>query len=195
MAFLRKLLGKKEEPHEVNLETFATLPIFNMSEERAPFDNWKAPDVDIPPNLESLFQMSVWVYQVYIFNLIALGRFGEEIENKIYKIQLSFLIKIYSEDLAVMFDAGMNLIKRSLHRQYEDPVEIELNGEKIKLPMDMGLAMELLLFSEDSPYLLKEGEPAPDFEENDTNLALCLEHGKQSAINHFKGMDAIKVTL
>jgi hypothetical protein len=196
MAFLKKLFGKKEKPHEVNLEAFARLPVFNMGEGGAPFNDWKDPDVVIPPNLESLFKVSVWVYQVYIFNMIANDRYGEEIEKRIYAIQLSFLAKIYSEEHAANFDAGMNLIKRSLHRQHEKPVETELNGEKIKLPMDWGLAMEILLFTKDSPYLVKEGESAPDFEDNDTNLALCLEHGKRSAINYFKGgLNEITVTL
>lgn len=194
--FLKNLFGKKEKSHEVNLEMFAIIPLFNMGEGRAPFDDWKDPDVDISPNLESLFKALVWVYQVYIFNLIALDRFGQEIEKKIYELQLSFLGKIHSEEHAVIFDAGMSLIKRSLHRQYENPVEAELNGEKIKLPMDWGLAMELLMFTENSPYLLREGETAPDFEGNDTNLALCLEHGKRSALNYFKGgINEIKVTL
>jgi hypothetical protein len=56
--------------------------------------------------------------------------------------------------------------------------------------------MELLLFTKDSPYLAREGESAPDFEDNDTNLALCLEHGKRSALNYFKGgLNEITVTL
>jgi hypothetical protein len=196
MMFLKNLFGKKEKSHEVNLEMFAIIPLYNMGEGRAPFDDWKDPDVDIPPNLESLFKALVWVYQVYIFNLIALDRFGQDIEKKIYELQLSFLGKIHSEEHAVIFDAGMSLIKRSLHRQYENPVEAELNGEKIKLPVDWGLAMELLMFTENSPYLLREGETAPAFEGNDTNLALCLEHGKRSALNYFKGgINEIKVTL
>ena len=62
--------------------------------------------------------------------------------------------------------------------------------------MDWGLAMELLLFTKDSPYQAREGEFAPDFEDNDTNLALCLEHGKRSAINYFNGgLNKIEVTL
>ena len=196
MMFLKKLFGKKLKTHEVNLESFAIIPLFNMGEGLAPFDDWKDPDVDITPNLEGLFKASVWIYQVYIFNLIALDRFGEEIENKIYELQLSFLEKIHSEEHAVIFGTGMNLIKRSLRRQYENPIEKEINGETIKLPMDWGLAMELLLFTKDSPYQAREGEFAPDFEDNDTNLALCLEHGKRSAINYFNGgLNKIEVTL
>ena len=126
--FLKKLFGKKLKTHEVNLESFAIIPLFNMGEGLAPFDDWKDPDVDITPNLEGLFKASVWIYQVYIFNLIALDRFGEEIENKIYELQLSFLEKIHSEEHAVIFGTGMNLIKRSLRRQYENPIEKEING-------------------------------------------------------------------
>ena len=196
---LKSLFARKPAVPEMTLETYADLPIFQMLQGLTPFDQWRAPDADIPAGLEDDFKIYVWMYQLYTFYIFTSKRFGSDTAERVVQFQVKRLSRV-SDELAKQFQNGIKQIHSNLSCQTQKGFKVRVEDKDIDMPLEYSLALEFLTIGSDSLFRvdkekLKEGE-LPDTGNAEFALAECLEHGKNTALAFFDHMaEASKVAL
>ena len=190
MSFLKNLFAGKVEETTVDFDTYASLPIYQMLNEDAPFSDWRPSDVDIPDDLEDFFKIYTWMYQMYMFFMLTAQKYGYDIANRALTLQKERLSK-GSEYLAAQLGAGLSEIHEIIARQTTDETKIvEVEGKNVEVPVEYVLAVELLVTSDESPFHATkediENDDPLEFNDADFALARCLAHGKDSAMAGFE---------
>ena len=193
---LRTFFGKKNEMPEIDLEIYANMPLFQMSENDIPFNDWRSPEANIPDGLEDLFRISVWMYQMYAFYILTGDRFGQEIADRVLRFQVERISKL-SEEMGQQLQAAI----QQIHRIVTHPFVAEVKGQKVEMPVEYGIAMEFLTLGENAPYPLDvekfqaDESNMPDTNSAELSLMACLVHGREKALSYFTPMTNMKVIL
>lgn len=195
---LSAMFSKKQEIIEMSFDTYANSPLFQMVEKEAPFNDWKAPDTEVPLELENLFQICVGMYQMFAFYMLTVKRFGSEIAEKTLHIQIEKLSSV-SEELGQHLESAIRQIHKKLVHDINEPRMVDVGEKKIRLPVEYLLAVEFLSLGEGAPFPVSreelEGGHLPDYKDADFALATCLEYGKNTALAYFEPLTRAKVTL
>ena len=173
------------EVPKFNIELFAKVAADAIIQREVPFDDWKHPETNVPEELTDLFRLFVNAYQLTMLHFLIIKKFGLETEEKFYKILMVALADKTSMETAQTIAELVTNITKCVKRQSVNPFIPKINGEDVEMPLSYGLALELLMFCEGSPYQITRGGDDIDCEGNEFILAACLEHGKKSVINYY----------
>lgn len=91
MSFLKGIFKKKTDAIEVDFETYANFPLYQLLREEHPFDDWRDPEAPIQAELEEYFKACVWMYQMYVFYILTAIRFDYEIAQRVLRAQTAKL--------------------------------------------------------------------------------------------------------
>lgn len=170
---------------EMPLESLAFYPLAAMLDEREPFSNWRPDGVEIPESFEQSFKMNVWIYQMWVFYLLFARRYNYEIANRALDFWAERLDKA---NIGVQLKHFVLRIHDNVEMQIKKPIYMDVGGEKTKMPLELGVALEFLT-EKDGPFAMTDEEKAaglvPAFNNMDVVLTTCLEHGKTKAIEKF----------
>ena len=182
--------GKWDESNasEISLSVYADYPISLLTEDKAPFDNWRNPGSEIEPGLEEMFQGCVLMYQMYIYYILTERRFGRMTADRVLDLQVERFDRV-SGKLAKRFCATLKNIRSLVSRTLEAPDTVPGESDSFEIPVEYNLALQFLVGFEGSPFYLTDAEyeeaMIPDFRGQDLALEECLEHGAQAALDEF----------
>lgn len=166
---LQGLWGGSKRPAEGPLLSFAVVPAAKLVQREYPFNDWRAPDVDVPEEWESNFIGCVWMYQMFVFYLFVEERFDSDTANMVLEYQVSFLDAMTAGSGNQMKE-GVEKIKGIVVANLQTP-EMDVDGKKVAVPLEYAIAYSFF----------------PDITwDSATALVLCLEHGKCSARKIFE---------
>jgi hypothetical protein len=170
LSKVKNLLGKNEQTTTAPLLSFSVIPAAKMVQREDPFNDWRPTEEAIPENLSADFQGCVWMYQMYVFFILAEARFGTEIAEVILGDQVGFLEQM-TLGMGRQLKEGVEKIRAVVSTAAETPLEIEANGQKVAVPIDYAVA-----------YAFFPNQSWADAQ----SLVRCLEHGKYSAREAFE---------
>lgn len=195
---IKSFFGKTRTKPDVNFETLASLPIYQMMKEVTPFDNWRPADTEIPDELAESFKVYTWLYQIYVFYALIGARYGKEIADRVLRLQAERLNKIPG-GLGNDLDTAIKQIHTTVVRTEGKPQTLHVNGKDVCLPIEYGIALDFLILAQDSPFYVDReifSDSIPEMNGADFALCECLEHGKQSALEYFQPLlDEVRVVL
>jgi hypothetical protein len=167
---LKSAISGRSHPIHAPLLSFAAVPAAKMSSGESPFDNWRAPEIAIPAELESSFKGTVWMYQLFMFQVLVSNKLGAETASAVLDQQEAFLDAL-APTSGTQMRAGMDTISKIILSTAQTPFELDVGGRKVPFPAEYAVAYAML----------------PDLTwAQATALAKCLEHGKQSAWEAFE---------
>jgi hypothetical protein len=145
-----------------------------ISNEKSPFEEWRAPSTSIWPELEDFIQMHVFIYQIYVFRILTAIKFGNPVAVAIIDTQINHLSK-GDEKFSLKFEKAIDHIHLLASEQVEDPTKININGKSTDLPFEYVLAVKLLVSETNTPFPVKDADGIlPDFNNQDYAFAECL---------------------
>lgn len=182
MSFIRKIFGRKAK--KISLTKLAKIPLELMKSKTHPFDDWQDPEVDVPEDMRQLFNFYAWLYQLYMFYMIASETLGNGLAVKIIEDLSESEKQILGSNLFNIYE-NINNIHAAIQQLLENPVIEDIEGELNEMPLEYGLAKQFLFTRDFSPMKFKEkdidlGEVAI--------LGLCLSHAKQPAISYWENI-------
>lgn len=179
---------KQTKVSEISISTYANYPVSLMTGGKAPFSDWRNPGSNIEPGLEEMFRRCVLIYQMYIYYILTVKRFGNEIADKVLEIQVEQFNKV-SGKMAEQFYQVLKNVHGIVSGRAENPCVITTEGGNLEVPVEYSIALQFLIGLEDSPFYLTDEEyrarVVPDFRGQDFALEECLEHGGTAALKEF----------
>ena len=181
---LTALFRRRRSPGQVSLDVFSLLPLYQMTRNDAPFDDWRPADTVIAIENEVAFKMFVWVYQFYIFYILTAKRFGSELADAALQLQVDAMDRGGSSEIGRQIAIGVRQIERAAGEWTDAPSTFVIGGEERPVPWEIQLATSLLVGQNVVMNRLERSD-LPD-KETICGLAECLIQGRDSAVAFFE---------
>src|SRR5712691_3967678 len=91
------------------------------------------------------------MYQMYVFLLLVVRRFGNEMVNFVLSIQIERLARL-SPEMSQQLEVAMQHIHETVANHEPKVPFVDREGKQIELPLELALAWRFLSFPEGSPY-------------------------------------------
>lgn len=167
---LKSAIGVQSQSVTAPLLSFAVIPAAKLSQEEFPFNNWCPKDVQVAPDMVGNFKGTVWLYQMFVFNLFVEAKLGADVAIEVLKNQESFLDAL-APTSGQQMRGGVERIAHVMSSTSERGFELDVDGRKVPFPAEYAVVYAML----------------PDITWDEaTQLAKCLEHGKHTARHAFE---------
>ena len=190
---------KKEQPSNV-IEPLlaAAIPLDRLFSREKPFNDWKPPDSQVLPEHEDFIKAMVYGYQLFIYLQLIEVKFGPEIARIIREYQIIALNRLPEGEAGEQTSLLLQIITDAWKTANDKPIKIP-DRPDLQMPIELAIALYLLVFTKDSPYYIPPERrtkdsiqdhipPKVDLHGLEWTLAECLLHGKNAAVEVFGPM-------
>lgn len=191
-AFKTLISNKKSSQKGIDLSEsqYAMTPFLLMTNNSLPFSVSQDTLSQLPSELVDFWQATISMYQLFSFHLANHSTRGKEFGDRIFSTQ----IKLMNENefgWGDSYKSEMLALYNAVNKASNNPTFITgKNGERLEVPVEYLVALEVLTTSKDSPFCINaditQDKNYPDFPNDlDWKLAIDLENAKRTAVAHF----------
>lgn len=166
----------------------AMLPVAFLTGQDEPFDRYRNESASLSDAYRDVVNTGVWAYQLHTYLALVRARFGGEVQRIVREYQLIILDR--EEGAGDVISKTYTLIEGAVGSHL---VEIPTRQGPIEVPVEMNVALSLLLDIRESPHYvanpaLRDAQVNHIEAEADWNFASCLACGRDEIVATFSPM-------